>query len=294
MKELKAEKIEITEEILDSFISLLTESTGIIPRASHREGIKNYIDKKLISTRLSTEEYLKELRTNSELFNDFVNQSTVNETYFFREEKQFSLIDEVILPKWRFNNSGKDIKIWSAACSYGEEAYSLAVIALNCGLNPVVFASDINSKVLEHCKSGVFLGTSLRSVDGVMYQKLITQYKREDGKIAFPDKIKKCISTHILNLSEIDSPQNLYLLPREQNIIFIRNVFIYFSLDLRKKILKIIAEQCLADDGYLFVSMNEIAQLDSSIVPSSLEKIVNGNIFYFHKKTSKTGGIANG
>lgn len=294
MKELKAEKIEITEEILDSFISLLTESTGIIPRASHREGIKNYIDKKLISTRLSTEEYLKELRTNSELFNDFVNQSTVNETYFFREEKQFSLIDEVILPKWRFNNSGKDIKIWSAACSYGEEAYSLAVIALNCGLNPVVFASDINSKVLEHCKSGVFLGTSLRSVDGVMYQKLITQYKREDGKIAFPDKIKKCISTHILNLSEIDSPQNLYLLPREQNIIFIRNVFIYFSLDLRKKILKIIAEQCLADDGYLFVSMNEIAQLDSSIVPSSLEKIGNGNIFYFHKKTSKTGGIANG
>lgn len=294
MKELKAEKIEITEEILDSFISLLTESTGIIPRASHREGIKNYIDKKLISTRLSTEEYLKELRTNSELFNDFVNQSTVNETYFFREEKQFSLIDEVILPKWRFNNSGKDIKIWSAACSYGEEAYSLAVIALNCGLNPVVFASDINSKVLEHCKSGVFLGTSLRSVDGVMYQKLITQYKREDGKIAFPDKIKKCISTRILNLSEIDSPQNLYLLPREQNIIFIRNVFIYFSLDLRKKILKTIAEQCLADDGYLFVSMNEIAQLDSSIVPSSLEKIVNGNIFYFHKKTSKTGGIANG
>lgn len=294
MKELKAEKIEITEEILDSFISLLTESTGIIPRASHREGIRNYIDKKLLSTRLSAGEYLKELSTNHELFTEFVNQSTVNETYFFREEKQFSLIDEVILPKWRCNNSGKDIRIWSAACSYGEEAYSLAVIALKCGLNPVVFASDINSEVLEHCKSGVFLGTSLRSVDGVMYQNLITQYKREDGKIAFPDKIKKCISTNILNLSEMDSPQNLYQLPREQNIIFIRNVFIYFSLDLRKKILKIIAEQCLADDGYLFVSMNEIAQLDSSIVPSSLEKIVNGNIFYFHKKTAKTGGVANG
>ena len=294
MRDFSTDKTEITEEILDSFISMLTSYTGIIPRASHREGIRNYIIKKLSQTHLSAKEYLSLLSTNNELFTDFVNQSTVNETYFFREEKQFALLKEVIFPKWRLNNSGKEIKIWSAACSYGEEAYSLAVVALNCGLKPVVFASDINSEVLEHCKSGVFLGTSLRSVDGVLYQNLITQYRREDGRVAFPENIKNCIKTSILNLSEIDSPQNLFLLPKQQNIIFIRNVFIYFSLELRKMILKIIAEQCLADDGYLFVSMNEIAQLDSSIVPSSLEKIVNGNIFYFHKKTVKTGGIADG
>lgn len=294
MRDFSTDKTEITEEILDSFISMLTSYTGIIPRASHREGIRNYIIKKLSQTHLSAKEYLSLLSTNNELFTEFVNQSTVNETYFFREEKQFALLKEVIFPKWRLNNSGKEIKIWSAACSYGEEAYSLAVVALNCGLKPVVFASDINSEVLEHCKSGVFLGTSLRSVDGVLYQNLITQYRREDGRVAFPENIKNCIKTSILNLSEIDSPQNLFLLPKQQNIIFIRNVFIYFSLELRKMILKIIAEQCLADDGYLFVSMNEIAQLDSSIVPSSLEKIVNGNIFYFHKKTVKTGGIADG
>ena len=294
MRDFSTDKTEITEEILDSFISMLTSYTGIIPRASHREGIKNYITKKLSDTHLSVPEYLEQLKIKPEFFTEFVNQSTVNETYFFREEKQFALLKEVIFPKWRLNNSGKEIKIWSAACSYGEEAYSLAVVALNCGLKPVVFASDINSEVLEHCKSGVFLGTSLRSVDGVLYQNLITQYRREDGRVAFPENIKNCIKTSILNLSEIDSPQNLFLLPKQQNIIFIRNVFIYFSLELRKMILKIIAEQCLADDGYLFVSMNEIAQLDSSIVPSSLEKIVNGNIFYFHKKTVKTGGIADG
>ncbi len=298
MNDLYADKSEITEEILDSFISMLTAYTGIIPRASHREGIRNYIIKKLSTSHISAKEYLSLLSTDSDAFTEFVNQSTVNETYFFREEKQFSILKEVIFPKWRFGAtgkaSGKEIKMWSAACSYGEEAYSLAVIALTCGLKPVVFASDINSEVLEHCKSGVFLGTSLRSVDGKLYQNLITQYRREDGRVAFPDRIKDCISTSILNLSEIDSPQNLFLLPKEQDVIFIRNVFIYFSLELRKKILKIIAEQCLADDGYLFVSMNEIAQLDSSIVPSSLEKIVNGNIFYFHKKTVKTGGIADG
>ena len=111
--------------------------------------------------------------------------------------------------------------MWSAACSYGEEAYSLAVMALTCGLNPIVYASDINSEVLEHCKSGVFLGTSLRSVDGVMFQKLVTPYRREDGKVAFPEEIKKRVSIMQLNLSEIESPANLSALPKNQNIIFI-------------------------------------------------------------------------
>ena len=282
----------ITDDILDSFISMLTAYTGIVPRASHREGIKNFIIKKLSETRLSVKEYQSKLSTDKELFSEFINESTVNETYFFREEKQFALLKDKLFPKWKNSSHGKEIKMWSAACSYGEEAYSLAVMALTCGLNPIVYASDINSEVLEHCKSGVFLGTSLRSVDGVMFQKLVTPYRREDGKVAFPDEIKERVSTMQLNLSEIDSPAILSALPKNQNIIFIRNVFIYFSLELRKKILHTIAKTCLADDGYIFVSMSEIAQLDSSIVPDSLEKIMDENIFYFHKKSLATGGKA--
>ena len=273
----------VTEDILNSFISMLTAYSGIIPRASHREGIKNFIVKKLSENKLSVKEYQSKLSTDDKLFSEFINESTVNETYFFREEKQFALLKDKIFPKLKNGCPGKEIKIWSAACSYGEEAYSLAVMALTCGLNPLVYASDINSEVLEHCKSGIFLGTSLRTVDGVMFQNLVTPYRREDGKVAFPENIKKCVSTKLLNLSEIDSPENLMMLPKNQNIIFIRNVFIYFSMDLRKKILHTMAKNCLADDGYIFVSMNEIAQLDSSIIPGSLEKVMDGNIFYFHK-----------
>ena len=190
----------------------------------------------------------------------------------------------------RFQFQDKEINIWSAACSYGEEAYSLAVMALISGLNPNVTASDINSEVIEHCKAGVFLSTSLRSVDGVSYQKLVLPYQREDRKIAFPTDIKKHIVTLQINLAELDSPENILKLPKNQNIIFIRNVFIYFSIELRKKILKTIADNCLAENGYLFVSMNEIAQLDSSIVPKSLEKLSDGNVFYFHKMSKATGG----
>ena len=278
-------KITLKEDILDSFISILTTLTGIVPRASHRDGIKFFIEKKIAENNYSIDEYRRLLFTNKELMSEFINECTVNETYFFREEKQFALLKTKIFPQWRYNSKDKEIRMWSAACSYGEEAYSLAVMALLSGLKPEVTASDINSEVLEHCKSGVFLSTSLRSVDGLSYQKLVVPYQREDRKIAFPENIKKHITTMQMNLTELDFPSNLQNLPKNQNLIFIRNVFIYFSIELRKQILKIITDNCLAEDGYLFVSMNEIGQLDSSIVPKSLEKLSDGNVFYFHKKS---------
>ena len=285
---------EISEDILNSFISILTTLTGIVPRASHRDGIKFFIQKKIQENHYTIDEYRRLLFTDKNLISEFVNECTINETYFFREEKQFALLKEKIFSQWRIKNPGKEIKIWSAACSYGEEAYSLAVMALTCGLNPKVMASDINSEVLEHCKSGVFLGTSLRSVDGLSFQNLVLPYRREDGRVAFPENIKSHVSTMQMNLAELDSPLNLSLLPKNQNIIFIRNVFIYFTLELRKKILNTIAEKCLADDGYLFVSMNEIAQLDSSVVPKSLEKKSDGSIYYFHKQVNAAGGKDHG
>lgn len=282
---IETQTIKLTEDILDSFISILTTLTGILPRSSHRDGIKYFIEKKISENNYTIDEYRRMLFTDKKLISEFVNESTVNETYFFREEKQFALLKNKIFPQWRLNEKDKEIRMWSAACSYGEEAYSLAVMALQCGITPSVTASDINSEVIEHCKSGVFLSTSLRSVDGLSFQKLVLPYRREDRKIAFPDNIKKHIKTMILNLVELDTPENALLLPTNQNIIFIRNVFIYFSIELRKRILQIITEKCLAEDGYLFVSMNEIAQLDSSVVPESLEKISDGSVFYFHKKS---------
>ncbi|MBP5328479.1 MAG: hypothetical protein J6Y75_01095 [Spirochaetaceae bacterium] len=283
--------VNLTQNELNSFITILTERTGIIPRASHLDGIKNYIQSQITKSKTSVQEYKLQLMSNPSVFADFVNGSTVNETYFFREEKQFALLHDKIFPQWRNKSPGAEIKMWSAACSYGEEAYSLALLAKACGIKPCVTASDINSDVLKHCRQGLFLGTSLRSVDGSSFQNLIFPYKRDDGKIDFDDEIKSCIKTMQLNLSEIDSPQNAAFLPKNQNIIFLRNVFIYFSQELRARILRTLAEKCLAEDGLLFVSMSEIAQTDSTIIPPSLEKNVDGSVFYFHKKT---GGKADG
>ncbi|MBB5226263.1 hypothetical protein DYE50_09655 [Treponema ruminis] len=282
---IQEKKIALTQEETDYFISLLTVGTGIIPRSSHRAGIQTYIEKKLAEKNITVAEYKLKLLSDKNLFTEFINESTVNETYFFREEKQFALLKERYFPMWKAMFGTAPIKIWSAACSYGEEAYSLAVLAKCCGIKALVTASDINSEVLDHCNKGVFWESSIRSVDGFTYKNLLLPYRTDEGKIAFSDEIKSCIQTREINLSKIDTPMGDVNLPKNQNIIFIRNVFIYFSQDLRRRILNSIAEKCLADGGILFVSMSEIAQFDSNVLPPSLEKIMDGSVFYFRKKT---------
>ena len=278
------ETVHLTQEELDSLIALLTQRTGIIPRSSHLEGIKNYIEKKLTEKGLSVPEYKTKLFVDGGLFSELINESTVNETYFFREEKQFILLRDRILPMWKATCGSMPVKIWSAACSYGEEAYSLALLAKSCGINAMITASDINSQVLEHCRAGVFKDSSIRSVDGSSFKNLLMPYQKE-GKIQFGSEIRNCITTREINLSKIDEMQTEALLPKNQNIVFLRNVFIYFSQNLRLKILNNIAEKCLADGGVLFVSMNETAQINFNEISPLLEKVMDGSIFYFKKKS---------
>lgn len=281
---IQTKSLSITQEEFEGFLEILKKNTGIIPRASHRDGIKSFIERRIAEKTTSVLGYRNAILSDEGLFTELVNESTVNETYFFREERQFALLRDRFFPMWRAMFGSARIKIWSAACSYGEEAYSLVLLAKACGLNVCVTASDINSIVLDHCKKGVFLGSSIRSVDGLAFQTLIEPYKKEDGRIVFDDEIKDCIRTQKINLSVVDSPSVIMRLPKNQNIIFLRNVFIYFNQELRARILRTLAENCLADGGVLFVSMSEIAQLDTDIVPPCLEKVVDGNVFYFHKK----------
>lgn len=284
---IQEKKIVLTQEETDYFISLLTMGTGIIPRSSHRAGIQSYIEKKIAEKNISVSEFKLNLQSDKNLFTEFINESTVNETYFFREEKQFALLKERYFPMWKAMFPSVPIKIWSAACSYGEEAYSLAVLAKVCGIKAFVTASDINSEVLDNCNKGVFWESSIRSVDGFSFKNLLLPYRTNEGKIVFPDEIKSCIQTRKINLSKIDSPLEDANLPKNQNIIFIRNVFIYFSQELRIRILNSIIDKCLAEGGILFVSMSEIAQFDSNMLPPSLEKVMDGNIFYFKKKQGR-------
>ena len=282
----------LDEKTFTKLIELITQKTGIIPRDSHKSGIRNYVEKRMKeleevsnSKQISPETFLSLIEVNPVEMALLINSSTVNETYFFREEAQFEVLEQKVLPELKSKTPITipitPIKIWSAACSTGEEIYSILLLAESLGIKTECTASDINTMVLEKCNNGVYKKNAIRSVDGAKYHKLLEPYKTEAGEFQLTEKLCSSINTRHINLSDLTD------FPKNQNIIFIRNVFIYFSNEMKKQILTKIAEESLAPGGYLFVSMNEVAVLDSLMIPKCLEQIVDGKVFYFHKKVDK-------
>ena len=264
-------------------IELITLRTGIIPRDSHITGIKNFINKRLKELeQTGTATYYDLLCSSQDEMISLINSATVNETYFFREEAQFKLLKEKIFPELKMAAPTKTLRIWSAASSSGEEIYSLLLLADSMNFKTSCIASDINTRVLDDCAKGCYKKNAIRSVDGVAFHNLLLPYKQKDETFILPKSLCDRVERRQINLSRMmDFPKN-------QDIIFIRNVFIYFSNEMKKQILNTIAENSLAPGGYLFVSMNEVATVDAMLIPPSLEKLVDGKVFYFRKK-NQTG-----
>ena len=269
----------MTEKEFTDIITLISNQTGIIPRESHKSGIKNFIEKREKEINLNGLAYYNYVCINKNEFDLLLNNSTVHETYFFREEAQFQLLKSKILPELHAKLALNPIRIWSAAASSGEEIYSLYLLATSLGIKTECIATDINTSVLEKCKSGDYKANSVKAVDGAKFHYLISQYMDKDKLVKLPKEITSKIERRQLNLSKIDS-----VFPKNINIVFIRNVFVYFTVEMRRAILDKIVKDCLAPNGYIFLSMNEIATIDYTIIPKGLEKCSDGNVFYFHKK----------
>ena len=268
------------EETFTRVIELITQKIGIIPRDSHKTSIRNFINKRLAELKQSEDDdfdyYDFLINDENEMIN-LINSATVNETYFFREEAQFDLLKAKILPYIK-SKTIMPIRIWSAASSSGEEIYSLLLLAISMGVRTSCTASDINTKVLDVCRNGQYKKNAIRNVDGAKYQELLAPYMQEDGTFVLPKELRDKVTLKRINLSKMTD------LPKNQDIVFLRNVFIYFSQEMKKQILQRIADEAMGPDAYLFLSMNEVASIDSSIIPKNLEKISDGKIFYFHKK----------
>ncbi len=266
------------ENEFSEIISIITKQTGIIPRESHKAGIMNFIEKRKKEVDLNGLSYSAYLRLNKEELCVLLNAATVNETYFFREEAQFSLLKDKILPDFRLKLGSKALRIWSAASSSGEEIYSLYLLAQSMELKTECVASDINTAVLEKCEKGEYKPNSVKSVDGAKFHHLLAKYQKSDKSVSFPQEIRNQIERRQINLSFV--AENF---PRNVNLIFIRNVFIYFTTEMRKQILAKIVNESLSEGGYLFVSMSELPSIDASILPKNLKKCCEGKVFYFQK-----------
>lgn len=195
-----------------------------------------------LKSSLNPEAALNLLQVDENVFNEFLNLITVNHTFFFREPEHFEYLKQLITA----NPQGK-IKIWSCACSFGQEPYSIAMVCEEVGCDYKILASDVDQNALMHAQTGVYDRRSLSEIPEE-YKKYVIV--RGDNFEIKPEIRRKVTFTHI-NLVEI--PDNIkpgFL------AIFCRNVFIYFEKSLKIRCMRRFAE-LLSDHGTVFLGLSE-------------------------------------
>ncbi|MEH7251807.1 protein-glutamate O-methyltransferase CheR, partial [Neobacillus niacini] len=206
---------------------------------------------------------------------------TINETYFYREENQLIECSSVVLPMLKKKIFGRPIRIWSAACSTGEEPYTLAMLIHETGLfspgSVEIIATDINKKVLEKANMGWYHQGSFafRRIPENLLKKYFTQ---KDSGYQINDSIKKMINFQHLNLLNKQKAAQV----GEVDVIFCRNVLIYFDQETTRQVIQSLHKN-LSPDGYLFLGHAE------SITDTNLgfQKAYSEKTFYYRKETDQ-------
>lgn len=184
-----------------------------------------------------------------------IDAMTTNETLWFRDDYPFELLKNKILPE--FANNKMPLKIWSAASSSGQEPYSIAMTVLEYiqskpGSFPrgvQIIGTDISSTMLEHCKYGHYDGLALAR--GLSAERKRQFFEPGDnGMLKVKDNVKKLVSFRPLNLL------NSYSLMGRFDIVFCRNVLIYFAPEVKMQILSQI-HGVLNPNGYLYLGASE-------------------------------------
>ena len=180
---------------------------------------------------------------------------TVNETYFFREMNQLKAFsDEISEEMLSANKTSKKLRIWSAGCSSGEEPYTLAMLLMEKGgrfrdFDIEILGSDINRRVLQTARKGLYRKNSFRAIDEYY---LLKYFIKEDDGYRIKDEVKQLVNFNYLNLLD---PVKVKLIGA-MDIIFCRNVLIYFNPDSKKKLVYNFYQR-LHDGGYLLLGHAE-------------------------------------
>jgi chemotaxis protein methyltransferase CheR len=178
---------------------------------------------------------------------------TTNETFFFRDKIPFDQFRSDILPTLAKTRLGGDIKIWCAACSTGQEPYSLAMLmdeakAQFPRLNLDILATDISERCLEKAQAGLY--TQFEVQRGLPITMMVKHFEKVDEMWRISPKLRSSIRFKKMNLLE-----DLRMAGR-QDVIYCRNVLIYFDIETKKRVLEQMAT-LLADDGCLFLGAAE-------------------------------------
>lgn len=193
------------------------------------------------------QDYFRALEKDKELLRTFVSYLTINVSEFYRNPKQWELLEKEMIPYLQ-KQFGKQLNIWSAACSTGDEPYTIAMIlAKYVPLNQIhIYATDIDEDVLAFAKEGFY---SAKSVEGLPKELLLKHFTKRDKGYQINDDIKKCVEFRKHNLLEDKYPTGMHM-------IVCRNVVIYFTDEAKDNVYRNF-HKALSKNGILFIGSTE-------------------------------------
>lgn len=246
-------QFNITDKEFHLFRTYLYEHTGINLSDQKKTLVTSRLSKRLRHYSLNTFKEYFDLMIASPVNGErqiVIDYLTTNETYFFREPKHFEYLKTEVLSKW---NGGKTIRVWSAASSTGEEAYSIAMLFDDIlGDRPwEIFGSDISSRVLRKAQQGHYLQ---QRIDGIPEEYLRKYCLRgvgaHEGTLLIDRKLRQKVVFSSVNLKKPLGSVGPF------DIVFLRNVLIYFDAETKIQIIRRVVA-VMRPRGYLFIGHSE-------------------------------------
>lgn len=248
--------LTVTNEQLPFFVKFLQERSGYHLTEDKKYLLESRLRTVLDVDRLSDVSAIIQAVTkdpNGSIAEHVIEVMTINETFFFRDNSPFESFEKEIMPMLAEWGKSRPVRIWSAACSTGQEPYSLAMILEENKhkyphLNYEIVASDINNRILAKARQGLY---SDLEVNRGLPQKYRDKYFVKDGTHwQINDAIRKHIQFKYLNLKGDFAGLGTF------DFVLLRNVLIYFEATLKEQILSKV-ERVLRKDGYLMLGAAE-------------------------------------
>jgi chemotaxis protein methyltransferase CheR len=252
----------ISQKEFLNFQELIYQTSGIWLSQSKTALLVGRLSKRLRHFGLKTfGEYFRVVSEDPAEFTRMLDAISTNETRFFREPNQFDFLEQRVLRQWILDadagGGARKVRVWSAGCSTGQEPYSLAMTLLHhlppsAGWEIEIIATDLSTQVLEVAKSATWdFAKSSEIPDHYLKAFMLRGFGEQKGKMRAGNEIRSLIRFFQLNLNEAKYP-----VAGKFDLIFCRNVLIYFDLETRTRVVQRLIEH-LSPEGFLFVGHAE-------------------------------------
>lgn len=268
----------LTDEEFSLLQALIDRETGIHLNPSKRALLASRLSRRLRALELPTFSayYRLLMEEGSDELERMIDRVTTNETSFFREPRQFALLQQQVLPRWREAGSAgqrrRQLRVWSAGCSTGEEPYSIAMLLLDCfppgsGWQLEILGSDISCEALDRARVGVWPARQESQIPPSYLKRFMLKgHGSQEGNMKAGPEIRRLIRFQHLNLVA-----DHYPLQGGFDLLFCRNVLIYFDHHTQRRVIHQLLDY-LAANGLLLLGHAEspfaVTQRLRSVIPT--------------------------